>query len=261
LRAGERTVAINKVVPTIDEAVRDVRDGAVLLIGGFGGPGECPSYLIGGVARRAVKGLTIVGNLGGWGLERMPDLKERMRSIVRFPTDFYDQGLLVERGQVARGILSFPAAAGHWRFPIEDLIEKGEVEIELLSQGTLAEKIRAARAGIPAFYCPVGHGTVSARGKEVRTFEGRPCLLEQALKGDFSLIRAHQSDRYGNLVYRGTQRTFNATMAGASAITIAEVDEVVEVGELDAEVIVTPGVYVQRVVVRPPQPRPWNEPM
>ncbi len=256
-----KALAINKVVATIDEAVSDMSDGAVLLVGGFGGPGECPSYLIAAVARRRVNELTLVANLGGWGLEHMPDLKEKMRSIVRFPPDFYDQGLLVERGQVSRGVLSFPAAAGHWRFPLEDLIDKGDVEVELVSQGALAERIRAARAGIPAFYSHVGHGTISASGKETRMFDGRPCLLERALRGDFSLIRAHKADRYGNLVYRGTQRTFNATMAGASVVTVAEVDEVVDVGELDPEAIVTPGIYVQRVVVRPAKPQPWDEPV
>lgn len=256
-----KALAINKVVATIDEAVSDMSDGAVLLVGGFGGPGECPSYLIAAVARRRVNELTLVANLGGWGLEHMPDLKEKMRSIVGFPPDFYDQGLLVERGQVSRGVLSFPAAAGHWRFPLEDLIDKGDVEVELVSQGALAERIRAARAGSAAFYSHVGHGTISASGKETRMFDGRPCLLERALRGDFSLIRAHKADRYGNLVYRGTQRTFNATMAGASVVTVAEVDEVVDVGELDPEAIVTPGIYVQRVVVRPAKPQPWDEPV
>lgn len=252
-------MAINKVVPTFEKAVADIQPGAVLLVGGFGGPGECPSYLLAAVARKGVGNLTVVANLGGWGLEEMPNLRERMRSIVRFPEDFYDQGLLVERGQVTRAIMSFPAAAGHWRFPLEGRLEKRLVEVELTSQGNLAERIRAARAGVPAFYSPVGPDTVTARNKEIREFEGRQCLLEHALRGDFSLIRAHKADRLGNLVYRGTSRTFNATMAGASDMTIAEVDEVVEVGSLDPEHIVTPGIYVQRVVVRPSEPRPWQE--
>lgn len=254
-------MAINKIVDTFDEAVQDMSDGAVLLIGGFGGPGECPSYLIAAVARKGVRNLTIAGNLGGWGLEQMEDLREKMRNLVEFPPDFYDQGLLVERGQVSKGILSFPAAAGHWRFPLEDAVERGEIEVELTPQGTLAERVRAARAGIPAFYSPVGPGTITAEGKELREISGRPCLLEYAVRGDFSLIRAHKADRYGNLVYEGTSRTFNATMAGASAVTVAEVDEVVDIGELDPEEIVTPAPYVQRVVVRPAQPTAWNEPM
>lgn len=254
-------MAINKVIDTFDEAVRDISDGALLLIGGFGGPGECPSYLIAAVARLGVKNLTLAGNLGGWGLEHMSELRERMATIVRFPPDFYDQGLLVERGQVKRGVFSFPAGAGHWRFPLEDRVERGEIEVEVTPQGTLAERVRAARAGIPAFYSPVGFGTITGEGKEVRNFNGRPFLLEYALRGDFSLIRAHRSDRYGNLVYEGTSRTFNATMAGASTITIAEVDEIVDVGQLDPEAIVTPGIYVERVVVRPREPKPWDEPI
>jgi len=137
----------------------------------------------------------------------------------------------------------------------------GKAELELIGQGSLAERIRAAKGGIAAFYTPVGVGTVVENGKEVRQFDGRKYLLERALKGDFSLVRAHKADRYGNLVYRGSSRTMNATMAGASTVTIAEVDQVVEAGELDPECIVTPGVYVQRVVVRPRQPRPWDEPL
>ncbi|HXG41737.1 MAG TPA: 3-oxoacid CoA-transferase subunit A [Dehalococcoidia bacterium] len=254
-------MAVNKVVSSFDEAVADIPDGAVLLIGGFGGPGECPSYLIAAVARKGVRDLTIVGNTGGWGAKRIHELRERMASIFPIPPDWYDPSLLVERGQVRRGILAFPAAPGHMLTPFEEAYIRGEVELELVPQGTLAERIRAARAGIPAFYTPTGVGTFVAEGKEVREFDGRLYLLERALRGDFSLIRAHKADRYGNLVYRGSSRTFNATMAGASRVTIAEVDEVVEAGELDPECIVTPGVYVDRVVVRPRQPRPWHEPM
>ncbi|MFQ5878902.1 MAG: 3-oxoacid CoA-transferase subunit A [Dehalococcoidia bacterium] len=252
---------INKVVDSFDEAVGDMQDGALLLLGGFGGPGECPSYLIAAVARKGVKGLTIVGNLGGWGTELTERIRETMRGIIRFPMDFYDQGLLVERGQVRRGILAFPAAPGRFKLPFEELYSEGKVEYELLGQGTIAERIRAAKAGIAAFYTPTGVGTQAAWGKEVRELNGRKYVLEHALKGDFSLIRAHKADRYGNLVYKGSSRTFNATMAGASTVTIAEVDEVVELGELDPECIITPGLYVDRVVVRPREPKPWHEPM
>lgn len=246
-------MAVDKVVASFDEAVADVADDAVLLIGGFGGPGECPSYLISAVGRRGVRGLTIVGNSGGWGMELIELIRTRMASILKFPADFVDPGLLVESGQVKKGILAFPAAPSPLVLtPFEKKVASDEVELELVPQGTLAERIRAGRAGIPAFYTPTGPGTVAAEGKEVREFGGRPCLLEHAIRGDFSLIRAHKADRYGNLVYRGTSRTFNATMAGASKVTVAEVDEVVEVGALDAESVVTPGAYVQRVVVRPP---------
>ena len=243
---------INKVVPSFDEAVADVFDGAVLLIGGFGGPGECPSYLISGVARRGVRGLTIVGNSGGWGMDLIEMIRTRMMSILRFPDDFVDPGILVEQGQVKKGILAFPAAPSPLVLtPFEKKVASDEVELELVAQGTLAERIRAGKAGVAAFYTPTGPGTIVEAGREVRAFDGRPHLLEHAIKGDFSLIRAHKADRYGNLVYRGTSRTFNATMAGASTVTIAEVDEVVELGDLDPECVVTPGLYVDRVVVRP----------
>jgi 3-oxoacid CoA-transferase A subunit len=254
-------MAINKVVGSFDEAVADLGDGAVLLIGGFGGPGECPSYLIAATARKAVKDLTIVGNSGGWGPQLIEVLRTRMAVLLRIPPDWYDPGLLVERGQVRKGILSFPAAPAHIYTPFEKAVMDGKVELELIGQGSLCERMRAAKGGIAAFYTPVGVGTIVEEGKEVREFDGRSHLLETALKGDFSLIRAHKADRYGNLVYRGSSRTFNATMAGASTVTIAEVDEVVEAGALDPEQIVTPGVYVQRVVVRPREPRPWDEAM
>ncbi|MFQ5880602.1 MAG: CoA transferase subunit A [Dehalococcoidia bacterium] len=254
-------MAINKVVATLDEAISDMPDGALLLIGGFGGPGECPSYLIAAVARKGVRNLTIVGNSGGWGTEMVASLRTRMGSILKIPPDWYDPGLLVERGQVRKGILAFPAAPGHVYTPLEKGVMAGKLELELLGQGSIAERIRAAKAGIAAFYTPVGVGTIVEQGKEVREFNGRKYLLEHALRGDFSLIRAHKADRYGNLVYRGSSRTFNATMAGASTVTVAEVDEVVELGELDPECIITPGVYVDRVVVRPREPKPWDEPM
>lgn len=245
-------MAINKVVGSFDEAVADISDGAVLLIGGFGGPGECPSYLIDAVAKKKLKDLTIVGNSGGWGLDLIQLIRTRMASILRFPADFVDPGVLVETGQVKKGILAFPAAPSPLVLtPFEKGVAAGTVELELVPQGTLAERIRAGRAGIPAFYTPTGPGTIAEKGKEVRAFDGRPCVLEHAIRGDFSLIRACKADRYGNLVYHGTGRTFNATMAGASKVTIAEVDEVVELGELDPEAIVTPGLYVDRVVVRP----------
>jgi 3-oxoacid CoA-transferase A subunit len=132
--------------------------------------------------------------------------------------------------------------------------------VELIGQGSLSERIRCARAGIAAFYTPVGVGTPTAEGKEIREFDGVPHVLETALKADFAIIRAHKADRYGNLVYRGAP-TFNATMAGAARVTIAEVDEIVPLGELEPEQIVTPGVYVQRVVLRPAVPaKSWREP-
>jgi len=252
---------INKIVSSFDEAVADMVDGSTLLIGGFAGAGECPSYLIAAVARKGVKDLTMASNVGGWGPNLMEVIRQRMAVILEIPPDFYDPGLLVGRGQVSRAITTYPAAPGRFYTPMEWGIMQGEIELELTTQGTLSERIRAGKGGIAAFYTPVGVGTVVEEGKEVREFNGRKYLLEHALRGDFSLIRAYKADRYGNLVYWGTMRTFNAVMAGASTVTIAEVDEVVELGELDAECIVTPGVYVQRVVVRPKEPKPWDEPL
>ena len=136
-------------------------------------------------------------------------------------------------------------------FPIVKALQEGQdIQIELVPQGTLAERIRSARAGIPAFYTPTGTGTFLEEGKEIRQFEGRQYMLEYAIKADFAFIWAYKGDRYGNLIYKGTSRTFNATMAGAADVTIAEVAEVVELGALDPETIVTPGLYVDRVVTR-----------
>jgi 3-oxoadipate CoA-transferase alpha subunit len=251
---------INKVVATFDEAVADMKDGATLLIGSFGGPADCANYVIAAIARLGVKRLRLVGNHGGRGARFAGVVRNRMSGVMRWPEDNYDPGLLVERGQVDRAIMAFPAAVGNIRTPLELKVESGEIELETVGQGTIAERVRAARAGIAAFYTPTGVGTFVAEGKEVREFDGRQYLLELALKGDYSIIRAHKADRYGNLIYRNSARTFNATMAGASRVTIAEVDEVVELGALDPEMIITPGVYVDRVVVRPPHPVPWDQP-
>jgi 3-oxoadipate CoA-transferase, alpha subunit len=253
---------IDKVVATFDEAVADVPDGATIHIGGFGGPAEAPSYLIAALARRGTTGLTITGNNGGFTTAQLAQMREHMATLLRYPDDYVTPGLLLERGQVRKGILAFPILPGsRIKVPFEELLEKGEVELELIGQGSLAERIRAARAGIAAFYTPVGPGTVIAEGKEVRDFDGRPHVLEHAIKADYSFVRAHKADRWGNLVYKGTARTFNATMAGAAHVTIAEVEEIVELGELDPEHIVTPAPFVQRVVVRPAEKMTsWEDP-
>lgn len=253
-------MAINKVVSSFDEAVSDVHDGAMIHIGGFSGPAESPSYLIAAIARKRPRDLTVVGNLGGWGVEGIAMLRDVMSGLLNIPDDFYDVGLLVEQGLVRKGILAFPAAPGTRQLPIEKKIASGEVEVELLGQGTIAERIRAARAGIPAFYTPTGVGTIASEGKEIREFDGRQYVMETALKADFAVIRALKADRRGNLYYQGTGRTFNATMAGAATVTIAEVDEVVELGEIEAEHVVTPGIYVERVVVRPKELKIWDQP-
>ena len=253
---------IDKIVDSFDAAVADVRDGSVVHIGGFGGPAEYPSYLIAALARKGVTGLTITGNHSGFSAAQLAMMKEHMATLLPYPDDYFSPGLLVERGQVAKGILAFPVLpGGALKVPFEGLLEEGKVELELIGQGSLAERIRAARAGIAAFYTPVGAGTVIAEGKDVRWFDGRPHILEHAIKADLSIIRAHKADRWGNLVYRGTARTFNATMAGAAHVTVAEVDEIVELGELDPECIITPAPYVQRVVARPkPAHTSWETP-
>jgi 3-oxoadipate CoA-transferase alpha subunit len=170
------------------------------------------------------------------------------------PESYADASLLIQNGQVSKLIVSVPAMAivrMQEPFPVVKALREGQnIEIELVAQGTLAERIRAARAGIAAFYTPTGAGTFLGKGKEVRTFNNREHLLESAIKADFGLIWAYKADRYGNLIYRGTSRTFNATIAGAATITVAEVAEIVKLGELDPEAVVTPGVYVDRVVTR-----------
>ncbi len=254
-------MAIDKVCDSFDVAVADVGDGSMVHIGGFGTAAEYPSYLIAALARKGVTGLTITGNHSGYSEEQLLAMKDANRGLIQYPDDYVSPGLLVERGQVAKGILAFPVTNRGLVMPFETRLNAGEVELELIGQGSLAERIRCARAGIAAFYTPVGPGTAVGEGKEVRDFAGRPHVLEHALKADFSIIRAARADRWGNLVYRGTARTFNATMAGAASVTIAEVDEVVELGELDPETIVTPAPYVQRIVVRPSVPSSsWRDP-
>jgi 3-oxoacid CoA-transferase A subunit len=241
-------MAINKVVDSFDEAVKDFFDGATVLIGGFGTPGGCPSYLMEALGRQGAKELTIVCNNVGFG-------KELMKVVAMFTTApdwWYDGGQLADNRQVKKAIAAFPVLASPLLVsPFEKQLRAKEVEIDIVPQGTLAERIRAAKAGIGAFYSPVGPGTIVGKGKEVRVIDGREHVLEYPIKADFALIRAYKGDRLGNLVYRGTSRTFNATMAGAAKVTIAEVDEVVEVGELDPESVVTPALYVDRVAVRP----------
>ena len=240
---------IDKVVESFDEAVKDIFDGAIVLFGGFGGAGGCPSYLIEALARQGAKELTIVGNTTGMGGE----LGKQLRAMGRmFPDWWEDVGLLCQNKQVKKGIAAFPVPASPLLVsPFEKQLRAGEVEIEMVPQGTLAERIRANKAGIGAFFTPTGPGTIIEKGKEVRVIDGRPHVLEYPIKADFAFIRAYKADRLGNLIYRGTSRTFNPTMAGAAKVTIAEVDEVVPLEEMDPEAVVTPAIWVERVVVRP----------
>jgi 3-oxoacid CoA-transferase A subunit len=200
------------------------------------------------LGRQGAKELTIVCNNVGFGKELM----KVVSMFMKVPDWWYDGGQLADNRQVKKAIAAFPVLASPLLVsPFEKQLRAKEVEIDIVPQGTLAERIRAAKAGIGAFYSPVGPGTIVEKGKEVKVIDGRKHVLEYPIKADFALIRAYKADRLGNLVYRGTSRTFNATMAGAAKVTIVEVDEVVEVGELDPESVVTPALYVNRVAVRP----------
>lgn len=231
---------MNKVWPSFAEAVADIPDGAVIMIGGFGGPGGMPQRLIQALRDKGAGDLTIISNTAG--LPGFGNLGG---------TAGITHNILVENGQVKKVIASFPVPPSASRPNAFELTyREGKVELELVPQGTLAERIRAGGAGIPAFYTPTGVGTPIALSKESRTFDGREYVLEHALKADYAFIRAYQADTLGNLVYRGTSRNFNAIMASAARVAIAEVDDVVEPGGLDAEAIVTPGIWVKRIVKR-----------
>src|SRR5277367_5174333 len=215
--------AMNKVVSSADDAVADIKSGSTIMLGGFGLCG-IPENLIAALVRRRISGLhTISNNMG---------------------VDGFGMGLMLEAGMIASHVGSY---VGENR-RLEALVLKGELDLILIPQGTLAERIRAGGAGIPAFYTPAGTGTVVAEGKEVREFDGRQYLLEHALRADFALIKAWKGDRLGNLIYRKTARNFSPMMAAAAKCTIAEVEELVEPGALDPDCVVTPGIYVQRIL-------------
>ena len=237
---------INKVVSSFDEAVADIFDGAIILMGGFGPANGTPSKLLRALAKQGARNLTLVANTPGYGRPA-----PGTRAFRKTPPDYDDGGLLIQTGQVSKAICAFPGMSRPGiTAPLHEKLDAGELEVEMVPQGTLAERIRAAKAGVAAFYIPTGAGTVFEEGKETRVIDGRNNVLEYPLKADFALIRAHKADRYGNLVYQGTSRNFNPVMAGAAKVTIAEVDELVPLGSLDPEAIVTPGIYVDRVAVR-----------
>ena len=243
--------APNKVYPNAAAAVADIPNRAVLLLDGFGGPGGMAQYLIIALRDQGARELTMVSNTAG------------IARVANFGTPpghrTIDHSLLVDNGQITKAVASFPVSPSASRpSSFELAYKRGEAELELVPQGTLAERIRAGGYGIGAFYTPTGAGTLIAKGKETRTFNGREYVLEYGIRGDYALIRAQVADRMGNLVYKGTSRNFNAVMAPAPAVTIAEVDEIVEAGELDPDAIVTPGVFVQRIVRRPPDFSPYE---
>jgi 3-oxoacid CoA-transferase subunit A len=214
---------LNKVFASSDAAVAGIPDGASVMVGGFGLCG-IPENLIAALIRKGTKGLhTISNNLG---------------------IDGFGMGKLLEAGMIASHIGSY---VGENRL-LESLVISGGLHVTLIPQGTLAERIRAGGAGIPAFYVPAGVGTLVAEGKEAREFDGRHYIMERALTADFALVKAWRGDRVGNLIYRRTARNFNPTMAAAAKVTIAEVEELVEPGAIDPDHVITPGIYVQRIV-------------
>src|SRR5512132_3470194 len=212
------------VVGDADEAVAGIADGSTVLIGGFGTAGQ-PIELIDALIRSGARDLTVVNNNAGNGQVGL--------------------AALLANGQVRKIICSFPRQADSYVF--DELYRAGKVELELVPQGNLAERMRAAGAGIGAFYCPTGVGTPLAEGKETRTIDGRDYVLEYPIRGDVALISAHRADRMGNLVYRKTARSFAPVMAAAATTTIVQVGEVVATGELDPEAVVTPSIFVDRV--------------
>jgi 3-oxoadipate CoA-transferase alpha subunit len=216
---------INKIVQSIAEALADVKDGATVLMGGFGAVGQ-PDELIEGLIEQGAKDLTVVANNAGAGKVGLAKL--------------------MEAGRVRKIICSFPRSAGSTVF--EELYRAGKLELEIVPQGTLAERMRAAGAGIPAFYTPTGAGTKLAQGKEVREFGGRPHVMEHALKGDVALVEAWEGDRWGNLTYRESGRNFNPVMAMAADLTVAQVHHLRELGEIAPDHVHTPGIFVNRVV-------------
>jgi 3-oxoacid CoA-transferase subunit A len=213
---------MHKVVGNAEEAVEDVFDGATIMVGGFGLCGM-PENLIRALAHKGVKNLTTISNNAG--------------------IDGLGVGMLLANGQIRRHIGTY---VGENKL-LEKMVLDGTVELDLVPQGTFSERIRAAGAGIPAFFTPTGVGTVVAEGKEAREFDGRMYIMERALKADFAFIKAWKGDRWGNLVYRKTARNFNPMMATAATITIAEVEHLVEPGELDADMVHTPSVFVKRI--------------
>jgi 3-oxoacid CoA-transferase subunit A len=213
---------MNKVVTSADEAVRDISDGATIMVGGFGLCG-IPENLIRALVKKGTRNLTTISNNVG--------------------VDGFGMGLLLAAGQIRKHIGTY---VGENKM-LEQMVLQGTVELDLVPQGTFSERIRAGGAGIPAFYTPTGVGTIVAENKETREFDGRLYLMEHALKADFALIKAWKGDKWGNLIYRKTARNFSPMMATAAKMTIAEVEHLVEVGELDPETVHTPSVYVKRI--------------
>jgi 3-oxoadipate CoA-transferase alpha subunit len=219
---------IDKLVQSMADAMAGIRDGSVMLVGGFGSIGQ-PNALIDGLIEHGVKDLTVVSNNAGVG----------RTGLAR----------LLELGRVRKIICTFPRSANSVVF--EEIYRAGKIELEIVPQGTLSERMRAGGAGIPAFYTATAVGTKLAHGKEVREIAGRLYLLEHALPGDVALVEAWEADRWGNLTYRSSARNFNPIMAAAAKLTIVQAQHIVELGALDPEKVATPGIYVNRVLHLP----------
>ncbi len=216
---------INKIIPSAAEAVADIFDGATVMIGGFGEAGS-PIELIHALIDQGAGGLTVVSNNTGSGHVGL--------------------AALIAQGSVKKMICSFPRTANSFVFP--ELYKAGEIELELVPQGTLAERIRCGGAGIPAFYTPASVNTPLAEGKESRVFDNQTYVLEHAIKADFSLVKCKTADRYGNLTYNKTARNFGPIMCTAAKVTIVQACSIAEVGEIDPECVITPGIFVKRIV-------------
>ena len=232
----------NKVYPSAVQALEDVPEGAVINVDGFAGPGGMAHYLMVGLRDLGVKGLQLISNTAG------------VARVSAFGApNIIDHSILVENNQVAKATASYPVSPSASRpSAFEEAYNRGETQLEVVPQGTLAERLRCGGAGVAAFYTPTGVGTLLAEGKETRTFEGREYVLEMALRADFCIIRGHKADTLGNVVYKGTSRNFNPVMATTARVTVVEVDEIVEPGQLGPEEIVTPGLFIDRIVLRPP---------
>jgi 3-oxoadipate CoA-transferase alpha subunit len=216
---------IDKFVRSVAEALDGIKDGAIVLVAGFAQVGE-PNALIDGLIEQGARNLTVVHNTAGRGREGVAKL--------------------IGEGRVRKIVCSFARSRGSVLF--EEVYARGDIELEMVPQGTLAERLRAGGAGIPAFFTPTGAGTKIADGKEQRVIQGRECVLEQAIFGDVALVEAWRADRWGNLVYREAGRNFNSVMAAAAKLTICQTQQIAELGDLAPEAIVTPGICVDRIV-------------
>ncbi|MQG07621.1 MAG: CoA transferase subunit A, partial [SAR202 cluster bacterium] len=232
-------------------AVSDIADNSVVMIDGFAGPGGMAHYLLMSLRDQGSKNLTIISNTAG------------IARVVNFGTPpgklVIDHSILIDNHQVGKAIASYPVSPSASNPSSFELAYRaGEVDLELVPQGTLAERLRAGGAGVKYFYTPTGAGTLIAEGKDTRTLDGKEYIQEAGLLADYCIIRGYKADRFGNVVYKGTSRNFNAVMAPAAKTSIVEVDEIVEDDALDPELIVTPGLFVDRIVVRPENFSPYE---